>query len=75
MSNITYDNNSAPYGPNIASYAVGFISNYSQSDLLNLASGQPYNGSIYISIIDSDDQILNMDSSSVISLYFPNNTA
>lgn len=75
MSNITYDNNSAPYGSNIASYAVGFISTYSEIDLMNLASGQSYNGSISISIIDYDNQILNMDSSSVISLSFLNNTA
>ena len=71
FSNITYRYNQAAYGPNIASYPVRII--YSdmvdQSMVLtNAASGMAYHQTIRMSLIDYDNQTMNLVSNSQIKI-------
>ena len=58
LTNVTFSNNSANYGPNIASYPVKIgIDNMTDNiKLENIASGQIYNSPLYMTLLDYDLQ-------------------
>ena len=59
MNNVTFLNNSANYGPNIASYPIKVgINNITDSTITlnNVASGQIYSSSLYMTLLDYDLQ-------------------
>ena len=71
FSNVTFTNNTAQYGSNIASYPIKAMINSTLSNkvvLDNAASGQIYRSPFNVSLLDYDDQVLNLDSSSVVSI-------
>lgn len=71
MTNVTFKNNTAPYGPNIASYPVKVIRtdiNSTAFTLDNVASGQTYTQSIELSLVDFDNQIASDTSSGIVSI-------
>ena len=71
MTNVTFKNNSAVYGPNIASYPVKVIrtdTNSTAFTLDNVASGQTYTKSIELSLVDFDNQIASDTNSGVVSV-------
>ena len=71
LENNTYIGNSAAYGPNIASYAIKVIQQNSTSEsvtLDNVGSGIQYDGSLVLQIVDHDNQVMILDSSSQISI-------
>ena len=58
LTNCTYTNNTAPYGPNIASYPVKVTINGTVSNkihLVNIPSGQAYPYPTTFSLVDFDD--------------------
>ena len=65
-------NNSAPYGDNIASYAVKYTINGSipapDLSLQDLVSGQKFQYPFTIELVDYDDQVISIDSSSTIEI-------
>ena len=70
FSNLKFDNNVALYGPDIGSYAVQIkIENSTQQifTVSNAASGQ-INQEFKFSILDFDNQIMNLDSTSKITV-------
>ena len=71
MTNLTFKNNSAPYGDNIASYPVKVIitdSNSTTYTLNDVASGQEYPKYIELSLVDYDNQIVSCTQSGVVSV-------
>ena len=69
--NITYVNNTAQYGPNIASYPtkVTFKDDpFAPLEISNLGSGIPYEKKIELALRDNDDQIMILDNESQIFL-------
>jgi hypothetical protein len=66
MINITNINNSAPYGPNIASYAYTIKKTSSPSFIA--ASNQVYNSSITFDLLDVDGQLMNKDDLTMVVL-------
>lgn len=73
----TFVNNTAQYGPDIASYAIKLVMNESDSDQFkidNVGSGVKLSYPIYFSLVDYDGQvmILNSQSQIRISSFLPN---
>ena len=70
MSSLVFDNNNALYGPNIASYAIKIkIGNTTQNTIIvdNAVSGQ-ISQAFTFSILDYDNQAMNLDSASKITI-------
>ena len=60
MTNVTFSDNTAPYGPDIASYPVKMVINGTNSTsmtLTDVSSGETYEGAISYSFVDFDDQV------------------
>ena len=71
MQNLTFTNNYASYGSNIASYAIKIKLNNSYSDdiiLENVGSGVLYDQTLDFILIDADNQTMVLDSSSQIEI-------
>jgi hypothetical protein len=71
MQNNTFTNNTAIYGPNIASYAIKIIeesTGVDQIKLENIGSGIEETVSLTLGLYDHDDQIMILDSSSPIEI-------
>ncbi|CAI2364488.1 unnamed protein product [Moneuplotes crassus] len=71
LAKIHYDNNTAKYGPNIASYAVKIIqrgTNTNKIYLNNIASGQDFPDTLSVDLVDIDDQIMNLESSNAVKI-------
>jgi hypothetical protein len=70
--NNIYESNSAEYGPNIGSYAVGIVEASSQSQepliLNNVASGIKYNSSLILSLVDYENQQIIFDEYNHVSI-------
>lgn len=67
----TYSNNTAPYGPNVASYPVKVIvfgTETSGLTLNDVASGQKYPKTIKLSLVDFDNQIVTDAISGTVSI-------
>jgi hypothetical protein len=78
MTNVVFDNNTALYGYNIASYAVAIKPTAIEQDQLklrNVVSGQPYDESLVLGLVDYDNQITNKDNLSRITVTAMNSTA
>lgn len=61
MVNVKFINNTAPYGPNVASYPVKLVvagSNSSTIILDNVASGQVLSEEIKLYLVDEDNQVI-----------------
>ena len=59
LTNITYANNSALYGQNIASYPIKIIEQGISNDLIELNNIGPsitYSGTLKLALVDYDDQ-------------------
>lgn len=72
MNNVTFINNSAPYGNDIGSYPVKAIL-YSSTDgqsftLDNVASGQVYDQELKLALVDYDNQIITSQSSGLMTI-------
>jgi hypothetical protein len=64
MENITFENNTAPYGSNIASFPYKIVVNETKSinvTFNSVASGQIYPFEFELSLFDTDDQVMNLD--------------
>ena len=71
LRNNLYQNNSALYGPNIASYPVKIkLVNSTQDEvyLSNVGSGITYPQTLHLGLYDYDDQIMVLDSTDQISI-------
>ena len=71
ITDINFTNNDAVYGPNIASYPVRIVQDDSINDnivLTDVASGIKYSGTVRLSIIDYDNQVMNLVNSSQIKI-------
>ena len=71
FENNIYSSNSAPYGPNIASYPVKIRKvDSSQNDIIleNVGSGIVYEETLNLGLYDYDDQIMLLDSSNQIAI-------
>ena len=71
LSDNLYENNSALYGPNIASYPVKIkLVNSTQNDisLTNVGSGLAYDQILSLGMYDYDDQIMVLDSSNKVTI-------
>lgn len=71
MDNVTFINNTAPKGSNIASYPIKLVVNGSddpQANLVNLASGQAYDGSVTFNLVDYDNQAIYSDEVGTVSI-------
>jgi hypothetical protein len=71
LTNNIYDNNTATYGNNIASYAVRIIDENTGSNKINFydyASGQLYNETLKYALVDYDDQEMVLDDESTIKI-------
>ena len=69
--NTFYSNNTALYGPNIASYPVRIVFNNSANDsmrLTDVVSGAAYSNKLNLTIIDYDNQVMNLLSNSQIKI-------
>ena len=69
MNNNTFENNTAAYGPNIASYAVKIVNtgtNQTTIEIDNVGSGVKYENSINVSLVDIDDQVMSLDNESTV---------
>ena len=76
MYNISYENNSAIYGNNIASYPIKITLNNTDSDdiiLNDTVSGQTYSPALEFKLVDHDGQTISTDSSSIIKVSFIDN--
>ena len=77
LNQITYANNTAPYGPNIASYAVKvrFAGQATdQMKVTNMVSGVAYEQSIKLELVDYDDQVLVLNNYNHVD-YIPLNSS
>ena len=64
LANSSFANNSAPYGSEVAGYPFGVkVVSYDND---GVASGQPYNGSIQVEVIDAGLQRITNDNSTNI---------
>lgn len=71
FANNTYIGNSAQYGPNIASYAIKVIEQNSTTDSITLTgvgSGIQLDKSLVLQLVDHDNQIMELESISQISI-------
>jgi hypothetical protein len=71
LTGVEFSENTAVYGPNIASYGSKIIektSNLTQIKLSNIGSGVKYSELLTLQLVDHDNQILVLDSSSQISI-------
>jgi hypothetical protein len=71
LHNNQFINNSALYGPNIASYPINLLINSTYLTNITLpetVSGQKYPQHLNISLIDYDNQIMILDNASTISI-------
>ena len=71
FTNNVFINNSAGYGPNIASYPIKIKLRNSTSDniqLTNVGSGVVYNEELEFSLVDFDNQINGLDNFSLITI-------
>ena len=71
FTNNVFINNSAGYGPNIASYPIKIKLRNSSSDniqLTNVGSGVVYGETLEFSLVDYDNQINELDNSSLITI-------
>jgi acetyltransferase-like isoleucine patch superfamily enzyme len=71
LNNVTFTNNTALYGPNMASYASKIALNSTRSTniiLKDVPSGQTYDQPLNFVLLDEDDQVLNLDDASYILL-------
>jgi hypothetical protein len=78
MTEVIFENNTAVYGYNIASYAVSIKPTETEDDVLKLksiVSGQPYDQSLVLGLVDYDNQITNQDDLSRITVAPLNSTA
>ena len=69
FANNVFVNNSAGYGPNIASYPIKIKLRNSSSDniqLTNVGSGVVYDETLEFALVDYDNQINELDNSSLI---------
>ena len=69
ISNVTFQNNSASYGPNLASFPTNIKVNNSTSNKVvfdNIGSGQVYNSSLSMTLLDSDSQQIKINKTSDI---------
>ena len=75
--NVTYLNNSAQYGPDIASYAVKITFNDSFSNSMsinNMPSGLPYPNAFTLVLRDYDNQVMVLNNEKQISLFSSNSS-
>ena len=59
-----FDNNTAQYGPNIASIPFKIVEEASYQDIIylnNIPSGEAYNSSIQLLLVDREGQIMNLE--------------
>ena len=71
FDNITYLTNTAPYGPNIASYPVKIMRTDSNQDYIsieNVGSGVVLDQTLTLALYDYDNQIMNRDSVNKVSI-------
>ena len=75
LRNISYTNNSALYGPDIASYPVRIVTNSTMDNFMsqniefdNVASGIAYSETVKLLLVDYDNQIMNLVDSSLIKI-------
>ena len=71
MSQNMFENNTAQYGSNIASYPIKIVLVDNQSDgiiLSDVASGQVYSPALRFKLVDHDDQIITIDNASTIKI-------
>ena len=71
MVNVTFVNNTAPYGPNIASYPVKVVlegTNSSALELNDVASGQLISDEIKLSVVDFENQITSTNIKGFVSI-------
>jgi hypothetical protein len=71
MQNNTFTNNTATYGPNIASYAIKIMKEgtaVDQINITNIGSGIEETLSLSLALYDHDDQIMVLDSTSPIEI-------
>lgn len=71
LLNANQFNNSAPYGPNIASYPVRIVelaTNQNKIYLSNIGSGIKHDGILSLAIVDFDNQTMNLESDSTIKI-------
>ena len=71
LTNVTFSNNSAPYGQNLASYAKTlrlWVDEEWKNEvtLPEIASGQDYTETLYFAVFDVDDQIINTEDQDTI---------
>ena len=71
LSNLTFINNQAAYGPNIASYPVRIVNSVMIDEpivLTNVTSGMTYHQTIRMLLVDYDSQTMNLVSNSQINI-------
>jgi predicted outer membrane repeat protein len=78
LANVTFTNNSAVYGPDVASYGVRLVrydqasskpAKTAESDYLGLASGQRMPEPIVIALVDHEGFIVKTDNTSVAQIF------
>ena len=77
IENVTYTNNSAQYGPDIASYAVKIRKVGSQSDTItikDMGSGIVLDETLHLELLDYENQVMVLENANSISI-FPRNTS
>ena len=78
MSQINFNDNFAPYGPNLASYPsrIGLVGSKQNDEIVlsDVGSGIRIPQTIKLALFDINDQIMNLDNSSLISI-IPRNTS
>lgn len=67
LINLTFEDNRAAYGPNIASFAIA-IANASRTSLKNVASGQVVADSLGAALLDHYGQVMATDSATLADL-------
>jgi hypothetical protein len=78
MTEVIFENNTAVYGYNIASYAVSIKPTATDEDVLklnNVVSGQPHDESLILGLVDYDNQVTNQDDLSRITIEALNSSA
>lgn len=71
MNNVTFTNNRAPYGPNIASYPVRTIlvdGTSASFSIDNVPSGQVYDQQLSFRLVDYDNQTIQSQTSGLMSI-------
>lgn len=77
MSNITYLNNVAQYGPNIGSYGVkivNYTTDVNKLHIENVWSGNVYDGNITVALVDYDGQVMNLENDGNVKITNPLNS-